>query len=239
MDHLVTEENIRKWYPISYNPEDRLIGIVTVDDVVDIIREEATEDILRMAGTTEEEITSFSVLNAARTRLPWLLAAFVGGILAWFIIGRFEETLSSTWLLAAFLPVILGMGGNIGTQSSTIAVRGLATGRIQIAQFWRVVAKEVGVGSLLGAAYALLLFVLAIMAPRLGFAETNALRLGLAVSIAICANMTLAATLGVLLPLFFHRLRIDPAVASGPFVTTAIDIIGVTIYFTLAALILS
>ena len=212
----------------------RLIGIITVDDVVDVIRAEATEDILRMAGTSGEEITSFSVLKAARIRLPWLLAAFIGGVLAWLIIGRFEATLSRVVVLAAFLPVILGMGGNIGTQSSTIAVRGLATGRIQLGQFWRVVFKEIGVGLLLGVTYALFLFCIAYFTSLNDAAGISPVRLGLVVSIAIVANMTLAASLGVFLPMTFHRLHIDPAISSGPFVTTAIDIIGVTVYFALA-----
>ncbi len=110
----------------------RLVGIVTVDDVIDIFREEATEDILKMAGAGEEFVETKSVMRSTRIRLPWLFASCVGGIVALFVVGYFEESLRKLAYLAAFIPVIMGMGGNIGTQSSTIVVRGLATGRLNV-----------------------------------------------------------------------------------------------------------
>ncbi|MCK4728903.1 MAG: magnesium transporter, partial [Desulfobacterales bacterium] len=135
----------------------KLVGIVTVDDVIDIIREEATEDILKMAGAGEDLVESQSVLKSTRIRLPWLLASWIGGIIAFFIIGHFESSLSKFIYLAAFIPVIMGMGGNIGTQSSTIVVRGLATGRLNLKQIWEVVLKELTIGFLLGFFYGILL----------------------------------------------------------------------------------
>ncbi|HMA67040.1 MAG TPA: magnesium transporter, partial [Desulfosalsimonadaceae bacterium] len=119
----------------------QMVGIVTVDDVIDVFRQEATEDILKMAGAGEEFVETKSVLRSTRIRLPWLFASFVGGIVAVFIIGHFEESLRSISYLAAFIPVIMGMGGNIGIQSSTIVVRGIATGRINVRHLWRVVSK--------------------------------------------------------------------------------------------------
>lgn len=211
------------------------IGIITVDDVIDVLREEATEDILKMAGTSEEEISSFSIWRSVRVRLPWLFAAWIGGVVAIKIIGGFEVyfkdqiTLFAT--LAAFIPIIMGMGGNIGTQSLTITVRGLATGRIDPKLLWRVVFKEVRVGLLLGISYGLLLALV-------GWWLNKDLTLGAVVGLAMCANMTLAAIVGTFLPLIAVKLRIDPAVASGPFVTTSIDILGVTLYFVTAALLI-
>ena len=135
----------------------RLVGIVTVDDVIDIFREEATEDILKMAGVGEEFVETKSILKSTRIRLPWLFASCLGGIFAFYVIGRFEDSLSRVTYLAAFIPVIMGMGGNIGTQSSTIVVRGLATGRLNIHDIWPVVGKELAVGFILGLVYGLLI----------------------------------------------------------------------------------
>jgi magnesium transporter len=212
---------------------DVLVGIVTVDDVIDVLREEATEDILKMAGTSREEVSSFAVFRSARLRLPWLFASWIGGVIAVSIIGRFEEHFSEQMALfaslAAFIPIIIGMGGNIGTQSLSITVRGLATGRIDPKLLWRVVFKETRVGLLLGLAYGVLLGVV-------GWLLIGDFTLGIVVGIAMCANMTLAAIVGTLLPLIASKLNIDPAVASGPFVTTSIDIVGVTLYFITAAL---
>lgn len=131
----------------------RIVGIVTVDDVIDIFREEATEDILKMAGVGEEFVETKSIIKSTRIRLPWLFASCLGGIFAFYVIGRFEDSLSRITYLAAFIPVIMGMGGNIGTQSSTIVVRGLATGRLDIRDIWSVVGKELAVGFILGMVY--------------------------------------------------------------------------------------
>ena len=135
----------------------RLMGIVTVDDVIDIFRREATEDILRMAGAGEEFVETKSILKSTRIRLPWLFASCIGGILAFFIINQFEDSLNKFVYLAAFIPVIMGMGGNIGTQSSTIVVRGLATGRISISEIGSVVLKELAVGFILGVIYGIII----------------------------------------------------------------------------------
>jgi len=213
-----------------------LVGIITVDDIIDVLREEATEDILKMAGTSEEEVSSFSVWRSVRVRLPWLFAAWLGGVIAIKIIGGFEvhfqEKIALFASLAAFIPVIMGMGGNIGTQSLSITVRGLATGRIDPKLLWRVVFKEIRVGLLLGLTYGLLLALV-------GWVLNKNVALGAAVGIAMCGNMTLAAVVGTFLPLLAVKLRIDPAVASGPFVTTSIDVLGVTLYFLTALLIIT
>ena len=209
----------------------RLVGIVTVDDVIDIIRREATEDILKMAGAGEEFVETKSVLKSTRIRLPWLFASCMGGIVAFFVIGKFEDSLHKIAALAAFIPVIMGMGGNIGTQSSTIVVRGLATGRIDVRDLWSVVFKELSIGIILGVVYGLLIGSVAQVRYSME-------ALALAVCIAVISSMSMAALVGSLVPMGFARINIDPAVATGPFVTTAIDIISVTFYFTIATTLL-
>ena len=210
--------------------EDQLLGIITVDDVVDIIREEATEDFLQMVGAGKDrEILLKSSWDNAHMRFPWLFASWGGGILAAFIIGAFDNILQSTIVLAAFIPVIIGMGGNIGTQSSTIIVRGLATGRVGLENSVKILLKEMRVGLILGILYGILLGVFAIFR----FLDVSPM-LGLVVGLSICASMIIAATIGSLVPLILNRFDIDPAVATGPFVTTAIDILGVALYFWIA-----
>lgn len=209
----------------------RLVGIVTVDDVIDIIRQEATEDILRMAGAGEEFIETKSIFKSTKIRLPWLFASCVGGIIAFFIISRFEVTLNRFVYLAAFIPVIMGMGGNIGTQSSTIVVRGLATGRLSIRDIWSVVFKELMIGCILGVVYGILIGAVA----QFRFSMEM---LALSVGLAVISSMSVAALIGSSIPMAFAKLNIDPAVATGPFVTTAMDIISVFAYFVIATTLL-
>ncbi len=205
----------------------RLVGIVTVDDVIDIFRMEATEDMLKMAGAGEEYVETQSVLRSTRIRLPWLFASCLGGMIAFYIIGRFEESLYKLAYLAAFIPVIMGMGGNIGTQSSTIVVRGLATGRLDIRDIWSVVVKECLIGLLLGLIYGTLIGLVAQL-------KYSTIALALAVGLGLICSMSVAALFGSLMPMVFARINIDPAVATGPFVTTSVDIISVLFYFYIA-----
>ena len=215
--------------------DSQLLGIVTVDDVVDVIREEATEDFLQMAGAGKDrEILLKSSWESAKTRLPWLFASWIGGVVAASLIGVFEHMLENIIALAAFIPVILGMGGNIATQSSTIIVRGMATGRVNIGGEIKLILKEIQVGMLLGVLYGILLGAFA----HLVF--TNAPdNLGLVVGLSIFVSMVVAATVGTIIPLILRKLDIDPAVATGPFVTTSIDILGVLFYFLIAGLFLT
>jgi len=168
--------------------ENRLLGIVTVDDVVDVIREEATEDFLQMAGAGKDrEILLKPIVEESKLRFPWLFATWVGGIVASFIVSSFGGLLNSVIALAAFMPIIAGMGGNIGTQSSSIVVRGMATGRIDLGSDLKVIFKEIRVGLILGLTYGLMLGIFAhfryIDAPPL---------LGLAVGLSICITMVIA-----------------------------------------------
>ena len=177
--------------------DNQLLGIVTVDDVVDVIREEATEDFLQMAGAGKDrEILLKSSWENARARLPWLFASWIGGIFAASIIGRFEYMLESIIALAAFIPVIIGMGGNIGTQSSTIIVRGMATGRIELGNELKILLKELRVGLILGSLYGLLLGLFA----KFKFLNSDPM-LGVVVGLSICSSMLLATAVGAFTPL--------------------------------------
>ena len=209
----------------------RLVGVVTVDDVIDILRKEATEDILKMAGAGEEFVETKSIFKSTRIRLPWLFASCVGGLFAFFIIGKFESSILKYAYLAAFIPVIMGMGGNIGTQSSTIVVRGLATGRLNVRDIWSVVLKELSIGVILGLVYGILIGSVAQWRYSME-------ALAISVALAVISSMSIAALVGSLVPMAFARINIDPAVATGPFVTTAIDIISVFFYFMIATTLL-
>ncbi|MBU0674592.1 MAG: magnesium transporter [Proteobacteria bacterium] len=212
----------------------KLVGIVTVDDVIDVIRAEATEEFLQMAGAGKDrEILLKSTIENAMTRAPWLFASWLGGIVAMVIINVFQNELSKVLALASFIPIVMGMGGNIATQSSTIVVRGMATGRINMQELTKIILKEMRVGLLLGTVYGLLLGVLA----HFGYGEIT--HFGLVIGLSVLFSMTLAATVGTSVPLIMRRLDIDAAIATGPFVTTTIDILGVSAYFLVAKLILS
>ena len=202
-------------------------GIVTVDDIIDIIRDEITEDMLKMAGAGSDYAETRSVLLNTRARLPWLLASCLGGLLATLIIGRYEAALNSLVYLAAFIPVIMGMGGNIGTQSSTIVVRGLATEYISLHSPWQAVLKEIAIGALLGVFYGVLLGIVA-------YSRYAMWRLGLVVGGSVLISMSISSIVGTMIPVLMARLKIDPAVATGPFITTTVDIFAVWAYFIAA-----
>jgi len=209
----------------------KMVGIVTVDDVIDVLREEATEDILKMAGVGEELVETKSIVRSIRIRLPWLLASFLGGIVAIFILGGFQESLQTVAPLAFFIPIIMGMGGNVGIQSSTIVVRGIATGRVNVRHLWIVVSKEMAIGLILGLLYGLLLGTFV----QFQFGREA---LALSVAIGVVSSMSMAALMGALMPMMFARMNIDPAVATGPFITSFVDILSVSIYFQVATILL-
>ena len=216
------------------NRQNRFLGIVTIDDVVDIIREEASEDFLQMAGVGKDrEILLKSPIENAQSRAPWIFASLIGGICAAAIIGYFDYLIKEMIVLASFIPVIIGIGGNIGTQSSTIIVRGLATGRVDVGNTVPLIMKEILVGVILGVGYGILVgatseFVTGIQLDNLG----------IVIGLSIACSMTIATAVGASVPLILKKLNFDPAISTGPFVTTAIDILGVALYFIIASLIL-
>jgi magnesium transporter len=210
----------------------RLVGIITVDDVIDVLREEATEDVFKMAGTSQEELVYGNrVVPIARIRLPWLVVNLFGGILTGTILWWFRATVEQIIALVSFVPVITAMGGNVGTQSSSILVRAFATGRVDLEQFPAHLWKEVRVGLVLGILCGILVAGAAIVWHGNPY-------LGAVVGLSMAVAMTVAAAMGTLAPTFFRKIRIDPAVASGPFVTTANDITGILIYLSTATVFL-
>lgn len=211
-----------------------LVGIVTVDDVLDVLRDEATEDILKMAGTHyTEEITSLSAVRLAWVRLPWLAISWVGSLVAAFFISQFANELSKVVALAAFIPVINGTAGNVGAQGVAIMVRGLATGKVSSTAWFQVVGRQVLVGIMLGVSFGLLLYLIAQWHfPHVAW-------LGFIVGMAICISVVTSAALSSILPLVLQYLRFDPALMTGPFITTSMDLISVLVYFNIARYFLS
>lgn len=211
-----------------------LLGIITVDDIIDVIREEATEDFLQMVGAgRDREILFKSTVSEAKLRFPWLFATWIGGVVASGIVNSFGDLLQQVVALAAFMPIIAGMGGNIGTQSATIVIRGLTTGRVNLREVSKVIFKEIRVGLILGLTYGVGLAILVqIVYPSAG------VMVGVVVGLGISSVMLLAAFMGTIAPLLLDRFKTDPAVATGPFVTTSIDILGMLIYFLIATALL-
>ncbi|MGM0568790.1 MAG: magnesium transporter [Elusimicrobiota bacterium] len=213
----------------------RLIGVVTVDDIVDVIQQEAEEDIAIMSGLDPAEFRRTGLVRALKTRLPWLFLAWLGGIAAAGVIGRYEVALEQVVALAAFIPVIMHMGGTIGVQSSTVVVRGFALGEFESGRMVKILKKEFATGFILSAAYALLLGLLSYF--RYGaLAEMS--NIWIATGGGIGLVMLIGAVTGVFLPFVFRRFGIDPAVATGPIITTLIDVAGLSVYFALAAYLL-
>ncbi len=210
----------------------KLLGLITVDDVIDVMRDEATEDILRMAGTTEEEmLLGYKSLRIARLRLPWLLTTLVGGVVTGTLMWHFKATLEQAIMLISFIPVITGMGGNVGSQTSTILVRGFATGRVDFSMLQRIFLKELRVGLIMGIVCGLTIATVATVWHQNAY-------FGIVVGVAMVTAITLAACMGVLVTAFFKKVGIDPAIASSPIVQTVNDITGILIYFSTATLFL-
>ncbi|MBW7938057.1 MAG: magnesium transporter [Candidatus Omnitrophica bacterium] len=211
--------------------EGKLIGRITSDDVLDVLQEESSEDIFKLAGTSDDELITRSILNVLKLRLPWLLVALLGGIGCSFILGKFEVELDKFTYLAFYLPVIMAMGGNVATQSSTLIVRGLATGQVHSRKLFRTILREARVGSLIGLVCALIAGGLSGLFARLaGLPPATGLVVGLSMQI----SMTCAGLFGSLVPLTLSRLGVDPAVASGPFISMSNDAMGLLIYLTVA-----
>ena len=206
-----------------------LVGRITVDDIVDVVVEEASEDIRHMAGTGDEAIREDSTFRIAGVRLPWILTSLIGGVLSGSVIGKFRGTLSSFLPLAIFIPIITAMGGNIGVQSASLTVRGLALGEIDTYEVWKRLFREFRVGVVMGLVCGGSVGLIAL------FWESNA-ALGMVVGVAMLAAITVAATMGTFVPIVFKKLNIDPAIATGPFVTMSNDIIGLMIYFGIATM---
>jgi magnesium transporter len=207
----------------------RLVGVMTFDDIVDVIEQEAEEDIKALGGVGREEELSDSVWTTTKSRLPWLFANLLTALLASWVISNFEHALEKMVALAVLMPIVASMGGNAGTQTMTVAVRALATRELSSANAWRIIRREWLVGLLNGLAFALIMGAVAV-------AWFQVPSLGLVIGLAMITVLTAAALGGILIPLILIRLRIDPAVSSGPFVTTITDVVGFFSFLGIATL---
>ncbi|TGQ17155.1 MULTISPECIES: magnesium transporter [unclassified Mesorhizobium] len=204
----------------------RLVGVLTIDDVVDVIQEEAEEDLLRMGGVGDEELSD-TVLATSRSRVPWLLVNLLTAFLAASVIGLFDHTIEHIVALAVLMPIVAGMGGNAGSQTMTVTVRALATRDLDIYNAARIIRRELGVGFINGVVFAVLIGMVA----GFWFRDAN---LGGIIGAAMIINMFAAALAGILIPLVLDRFKIDPAVASAVFVTTVTDCVGFFAFLGLA-----
>jgi len=210
-----------------------LIGRITADDILDVVQEEATEDMFRLAGLSEDDDLAESVRTTVWRRGVWLFVNLLTAILASFVVSRFEETLTAIVALAVLMPIVAGMGGNAGTQTLTVVVRGIALGQVTFGNARRVLIKQVLVGTINGAAFGLVMGAVAsLWFPALGW------MLGLVIGLAMLTNMCAAGLFGALIPLTLRRLDIDPALASAIFVTTVTDVVGFATFLGLGTLFL-
>ncbi|MBO1263805.1 magnesium transporter [Proteiniclasticum sp. SCR006] len=212
--------------------EQVMLGIITVDDIMEVLSDEHTEDMYRLAGLDEEEEIDGSVLDSIRSRLPWLLVNLVTAILASATVSLFDATISKVVALAVFMPLVTGMGGNAGTQTLTLIIRGIALGEIDYENKKEILRKEFLVGVLHGAALGLIVAILG------GLWEGNAV-FGLVIGVAMFLNMVIAALSGFFIPLLLKKMGIDPALASAVFVTTMTDVLGFFFFLGFATLMLT
>jgi len=207
----------------------RLVGVITFDDIVDVIEEEAEEDIKALGGVRGEEELSDSVWTIVRSRFPWLFANLLCALVSAWVISRFEGAIAKMVALAVLMPIVASMGGNAGTQTMTVTVRALATRELSSVNALRVIRRELLVGLLNGLTFALILGIVAA-------SWFNVADLGLVIALAMVTVLAAAALGGILIPLVLIRLGVDPAVSSGPFVTTVTDVISFLSFLGIASL---
>lgn len=212
--------------------QNHLLGIITVDDILDVLEEEANDDYSKLAAVSEMDTFDKGPLTAAKKRLPWLIILLFLGMITANLMGIFEKTLDQVAILAVFIPLIAGMAGNSGTQALAVAVRGIATGDIEEQSKMKLLIREAGTGLITG-------LVCGVVVVAIVYFWQHQLLLGLLVGAAIFGSIFVATLAGSFVPLLIHRMNIDPAVASGPFITTLNDIISILIYLGLASMFLT
>ncbi|EJP25441.1 magnesium transporter [Peptostreptococcaceae bacterium AS15] len=211
--------------------EHRLVGIITVDDVLEVIEEENEEDFAKMnaLAPSDEEYLSSSVVDLAKKRIYWLLFLMISATFTGIIIRRYEEVLNSVVILASFIPMLMDTGGNAGSQASTLIIRGLALGELQLRDFAKIIWKEFRISFLVGVILSSINFL------RLYFFEKMSLNVSLTVCISMLLIVILAKVIGGVLPLLAKRLKMDPAIMAGPLITTVVDTFALVIYFNIAS----
>lgn len=210
--------------------EDRLTGIITVDDIMDVISQEATEDFQRMAAMSpsDEEYLDAGVWQMAKNRLPWLLVLMVSATFTGRIMGKYEDVLASVAILATFIPMLMDTGGNAGNQSSTLVIRGLATGDVKISDGFKVLLKEFSVATIIGVILSIVNFA------RLIFLERVDTLIAVAVSLTLILTVVLSKVIGGILPVLAKKAKMDPAIMAGPLITTIVDAMSLMTYFAIA-----
>jgi len=227
--HQVAKYNLTALPVVNKN--NILLGIITVDDVIDVIEAENTEDMFRMVGVHEEESINSPLLKSIRRRLPWLCINLGTAFLAAFTVGLFEDVIAQVVALAAAMPIVAGMGGNAGTQTLSVVIRGIALGEVDSNHSWKLVLEEGFLGLINGAATGLLTGVILYMMYGNPY-------LGLIIFLAMILNLLIAGLFGFLIPLGLKSIGVDPALASAIFVTTATDVFGFFVFLGLAKLFL-
>ena len=221
--------------------EGRMKGIVTVDDIVDVLQEEATEDIQKIGGTEALDAPYLEVTfgEMLKKRVVWLAVLFVGESLTAIAMGRFEDEIAKAVVLTLFIPLIISSGGNSGSQASTLVIRAMALGEVTLSDWWRVVSREIIQGFSMGAILAVLGF-LRVVAWQSAFHSygEHYVRVAIAVSLSVVGVVMFGTMVGSMLPFILKRIGLDPASASAPFVATLVDVTGIVIYFTFASLLL-
>ena len=221
---------IAKQYDLTHIPvvtaQHKLIGRITNDDIIDVIEEEASEDISLMAGVLDQEIAEESALKISKARLPWLLLGLFGGLISAIVINRFHGSLEKMLALSFFIPVIMAMGGNTGTQAATVIIRGLATGDISVVHTGKRLLTELWVALINGILCGILLGLV------VAFWLSDP-RLGIGVGVSLITVILFSGSFGAFVPFLLRKLNIDPALAAGPFITTSNDILGLLIYLSI------
>lgn len=211
----------------------RLMGQITVDDVMDQVREQQERDYQLASGISSDVDADDSVLAQTKARLPWLLIGIAGGLLSSLILSGFETQLAAVTALAYFIPLIGGTGGNVGVQASAIVVQGLANGRLDLKKFWQQLWKELRISLLTGVVISLAVFVYTL------FTEPGSYGLTLAVAVSLFCIVVFSTVFGALVPLTLEKLKVNPALATGPFIQITNDVVGLLIYVGMAAWMLS
>lgn len=207
--------------------QNHLLGVITVDDVMDIIELQTTKSFGEFSTVKDATGTEKSAFKSAKKRAPWIIFLMFAGMLTSGVIGQFEATLESVVVLAAFMPMLMDSGGNVGTQSLAVSVRGLALGTIEMKNLWRMIRKEFTTGFLIG-------FVCMVLISILILIFYGNIMLGVVVGLSILITLSISSVIGLVFPLLLNKLKFDPAIASGPFITTINDIVGLMIYFSIA-----
>ena len=208
--------------------DERIVGVITIDDAMMFLEEEAEEDLLRLAGVGDGSLSD-RVIETTRQRFPWLAVNLVTAIFASMVISLFEETIAGLVALAVLMPIVASMGGNAGTQSLTVAVRALATRDLTTANVWRVIRKEVLVGLINGVIFAIVMGIV-------GVVWFGSPMLGAVIAVAMVINLVVAGFAGTVIPVVLEKMGVDPALASGAFVTTVTDVVGFFAFLGLAAM---